>query len=314
MAGIGKTLDSLRPSRFESDRLILALAISLAAHLIVFGGYEFGKEFNLWQRLHLRQKKIASQAQPIVQNAEPEIFMEVNQPSTEAPQNAKYYSDKNSRAASKEPGDSNIPKLNGTQTDFMKVENAPRPQFSKEQPQSPSEEQVAKNETQPQSLQAGDWSRAKPQDSPDQKYNSLQPRPRTLAQARAQMQIFPGVQSRNDGGTPRVNIDPGFDVKATQFGDYDERFIEAVTQRWYDLLGSQGYALDRVGKVTLRFHLNYDGRITDMEVLENTVGELLGDYCQDAVTDPAPFEQWPSDMRRMVGANFRELTFTFYYY
>jgi hypothetical protein len=87
-----------------------------------------------------------------------------------------------------------------------------------------------------------------------------------------------------------------------------------VTQRWYDLLGSQGYALDRVGKVTLRFHLNYDGRITDMEVLENTVGELLGDYCQDAVTDPAPFEQWPSDMRRMVGANFRELTFTFYYY
>jgi len=66
--------------------------------------------------------------------------------------------------------------------------------------------------------------------------------------------------------------------------------------------------------VTLRFHLNYDGRITDMEVLENNVGDLLGYVCQKAIEDPAPFAAWPSDMRRMVGMNYREITFTFYYY
>ena len=80
------------------------------------------------------------------------------------------------------------------------------------------------------------------------------------------------------------------------------------------MLDSQKFALDRNGKVTLRFHLNYDGTITDMQIVENTVGDLLGYVCRNAVTDPSPFEPWPSDMRRMVGANFREITFTFYYY
>jgi hypothetical protein len=60
--------------------------------------------------------------------------------------------------------------------------------------------------------------------------------------------------------------------------------------------------------------LNYDGTITDMSVLQNTVGDLLGYVCQKAVTDPAPFALWPSEMRRDIGKNYREITFTFYYY
>ena len=28
----------------------------------------------------------------------------------------------------------------------------------------------------------------------------------------------------------------------------------------------------------------------------------------------APFGKWPPDMARMIGANYREITFTFYYY
>jgi len=66
--------------------------------------------------------------------------------------------------------------------------------------------------------------------------------------------------------------------------------------------------------VTLRFHLNYDGSIADMKVLENTVGDVLGYVCQKAVTDPAPFSPWPGEMRRLIGENYREITFTFYYY
>jgi hypothetical protein len=72
--------------------------------------------------------------------------------------------------------------------------------------------------------------------------------------------------------------------------------------------------MDRTGKVMLRFHLNYDGTITEMTVLENTVGDLLGYVCQKAINDPAPFKPWPEDMRRLVGQNYREITFTFYYY
>jgi len=48
--------------------------------------------------------------------------------------------------------------------------------------------------------------------------------------------------------------------------------------------------------------------------LENTVGELLGYVCAESVSEAAPFGKWPADMKRMINANFREITFTFYYY
>jgi len=118
---------------------------------------------------------------------------------------------------------------------------------------------------------------------------------------------------KQDGGVSR-RLESSLDVKATKFGQYDSDFVAAVTYRWYSLLDSQQFALDRTGKVTLRFHLNYDGTITDMTVLQNTVGDLLGYVCQKAINDPAPYKPWPEEMHREIGANYREITFTFYYY
>jgi hypothetical protein len=119
---------------------------------------------------------------------------------------------------------------------------------------------------------------------------------------------------QQSGGVRHAALVPSLDVRATPFGAYDAAFIQAVTQRWYDLLDSRQFARDRTGKVVLRFHLNYDGRVSDMEVEQNTVGDLLSYVCQKAVTDPAPYAQWPTDMRAMVGLDYREITFTFYYY
>jgi hypothetical protein len=41
---------------------------------------------------------------------------------------------------------------------------------------------------------------------------------------------------------------------------------------------------------------------------------LLGHVCENAINDPAPFAKWSDEMRRLVGQNYREITFTFYYY
>jgi hypothetical protein len=319
MAGAVEKVDSLRLNRFESKRLAWALALSLALHFFVWGGYELGKKTGLWQRLHwparlhLAQKK----SPPPVQESEPAMFLDVNpdQATPDAPKDAKYYSSKNSRAANPDADrDSNQPKLTGRQTDVPKTRDVPRTRNAT--PQPPPELQPQK-ETQPARPESaglpGDTKLAKLDTSPE-KNDATPDRPRTLKQARAQQSnLFPSMEMQQDGGTRRMALQPSFDAKATPFGDYDRRFIDAVTQRWYDLLDSQKFAQDRSGKVTLRFHLNYDGTISNMEVLENTVGDLLGYVCQEAVTDPT-FEPWPSDMRRMVGANFREIVFTFYYY
>jgi len=112
----------------------------------------------------------------------------------------------------------------------------------------------------------------------------------------------------------RQALVPSLDVMSTPFGAYDEAIYEAVAQHWWDLLDSRQFASDRTGKVCVYFHLNYDGSVTDLEIRDNTVGDLLGLVCRDAIEGSAPFAPWPSDMRRMVGRNYREITFTFYYY
>jgi len=310
MAQTANRLESLQFSRRETGRLALALALSLALHLLVWGAYETGKQFHVWQRLpRLTWLQPAPKMLPPVQKPEsPLEFVMVDQPSTEAPQNAKFYSSQNSRAANPDANrDANVPKLNGTQTDVPKTETVPKPDFNKLQP-APKPMNPEPAQPKP-AVEPGDLTLGKPQEQ-------TPPRPRTIQEALAQMQPHrsPGVAMKQDGGVPNVKLSASFDVKATPFGEYDSEFVDAVTYRWYSLLDSQQFALDRTGKVMLRFHLNYDGTITEMTVLENTVGDLLGYVCQKAINDPAPFKPWPEDMRRLVGANYREITFTFYYY
>ncbi|MGH7950943.1 MAG: hypothetical protein ACREFE_03345 [Limisphaerales bacterium] len=310
MAGTGKKFDSLRLNRFYGERLALALAISLAAHLLGWGGYEANKYFGWSQRLHwpvwLHRAAKIKQPPPVQNNDQQLTFIEVEQPAAEAPKNAKFYSSQNSRAANpKTDQDTGQPKLNGEQTEVAKTKTVTHPDFNKLQPApAPSANEPQKPRP---AVHPGDLAFVKPEELQKPQ------RPRTVRQARA-LNHLPGLKMRQDGGVHRVALEPSFDAKATPFGQYDAALVEAVTQHWYDLLDSQRFAMDRTGKVTLQFHLNYDGSISDVKVLENTVGDLLGYVCRDAITEPAPFAPWPEDMRRMVGKNYREITFTFYYY
>jgi|ERR1039458_990069 hypothetical protein len=96
------------------------------------------------------------------------------------------------------------------------------------------------------------------------------------------------------------------------FKDYDIAFRDSVMHQWGTLLDRN--KRDRIGKVVLQFRLNYDGSITDMKILEDGVGAKQVAICQKAVLTSAPFPHWPEDMIRMVGANYRVITYTFNYY
>jgi hypothetical protein len=319
MVETANRLESLQFNRRETGRLALALALSLAAHLFAWGCYQAGKEFGVWQRMpQLAWLQPAPKMIPPAQKPEPPLeFVMVEQPSTETPENTRYYSSQNSRAANPDANrNANVPKLNGTQTDVPKIETVPKPDPNKLQPApKPMNPEPAQSAQPTPAIEPGDLSLGKPQDSQTLQ-EQTPPRPRTIQQALAQSQPhrLPGVEMKQDGGVHQVALSASFDVKASPFGQYDSEFVDAVTYRWYALLDSQQFALDRTGKVMLRFHLNYDGTITDMAVLQNTVGDLLGYVCQKAINDPAPFKPWPEEMRRLVGANYREITFTFYYY
>jgi hypothetical protein len=322
--------ESLRMDRLEYSRLAWALGVSFVIHLFAYGGYEIGRQYELWQALHLPAwlQKVALLAVPKDAKQErlpeeaPLVYVDVSpqQATTEAPRNAQYYASRNSQAANPDADqDTGIPKINGTQTQVPKTEDTPDLPLDKLQPAVPSRpdpEQAAEQAKPELPMPPGDLAMAIPDAHlrPDPG-TAEQSRPRTIKEAllRQSRNQRVGEKMKQDGGVRQRLQMTSLDAKGTLFGQYDEDLIEAVQSRWYDLLRNVSFDGYRRGLVRVEFHLYYDGRVTDMKVLDNSVGEMLGLLCQKAVLDPAPFEKWPREMRLMVDKDYRQLRFTFYY-
>lgn len=311
---------SLRPGRLELSRLGWALGISIAIHLAGFGGYEIAKVvLPAWAERFAILAELMRRAQPPKTPPPPEaepplVFVEVNpqSASADAPKDTKFYSDRNSLAANPEPDrDTAVPKISGTQTEIPKTEDTLRPSADRLQPDLTPPERA--KPAQP----PGDLAMVKPDVNlhPDTG-TAEQTRPRTITEAKMrqpQQQKIIAPKMKQDGGVNRPRLEASFDAKGTAFGAYDAEFIEAVQQHWYDLLDRYNYAFDRSGRVVLKFRLNPDGRITDMEVVDQNVGETLTFLCKRAVQDPSKYREWPREMRLMVNKEYREIQFVFYY-
>lgn len=312
MAESGDRLGSLRPGRMQGERILLALAVSLFIHTLIWAGYELNRDLHWMPRAPFLAAKQVQLAQ-VQRYQEPIEFVMVESPSAEAPAHPKYISNKNSVATdNSQKKDSENPQLNGRQTDVPKTEDELRAQIAREQAAAALRQASAsegKGESKP-AQSTGELTLGRPDNATQPRE---QPRPRTLKEAYRELAArFPGMTMKEDGSAQRKARVPAFDVKVTGFGDYDERFVETVSQNWWNLLDSRQFGLDRTGKVVLLFRLNYDGSISQLRVGENTVGDLLGYVCEKAVLDGAPYERWTEDMRLKLG-DYTEVQFTFDY-
>jgi len=320
MSGNGSyKLDSLRPNRFQSERILLALAISLFIHVLIFGAYELNRELHWLSRLNWLEQAKKYQPKQVQQYAEPIEFVTVANPSTEAPAKPKYISNKNSVAADdSETKKSENPQLNGKQDDVPQTVDQMRTQIIKEQQQpSPAPQPTSSSQASAESKPAvtpGDLTMGKPNDSTQQQQQQEPPRPRTIKDALAQQMAshMPSMTMKQEGGARRHSQRASFDVVVTGFGDYDERFSGAVSRNWWNLLDSQRFAGDRAGKVVLLFNLNYDGRISDLKVAEDHVGPLYSYVCEEALLQGAPYERWSEEMRLKLGDSI-QVQFSFFY-
>ena len=325
--------------------LLLAFCLSLCIHMGLYVGWKLGKRFDWWQYHSAFLQKFLPKPTSLPRFVElkksppspekrqvPMSFVEVDpaQAAAEPPKESEFYSTANTLAANPDPRlDTPVPKFDGTQEKMVRIMDNNKPQPKLLQPSAPKEtpppENVEAPAPKPRANETkGDLELAKinsvtlrPPEKGEEAPEREPPkpahvRPRTIAQALQQSPALVGQKMKQQGGVRRNSLQSSLDVKASPFGNYDAAFILAVQQRWFDLLEEHQFA-PRTGKVVLDFRLTHDGRITDMNVHDNTVGELLGWICQKAVQDPVPFAKWPLDMRRMVGADFREVRFTFYY-
>ena len=329
MTAPGNSNASLRFERVEFSRLGWAFAVSLALHLACWGIYSGGKKLGVWEKMHLPAwvqrltqplaKILKTEPKPLFQEQEPPLmFVNVNPVTAtpEPPEKAKFYSNRNSKAANPDPANENDPKLSGAQEFVPETETTPKNSFDRLRPVAPEATPQTPEGPKPKPKQSpGDLALAKPETNPNTEDKEPQKeRPRRLSQVDPSKLNRPPSQMMKQKGGVRAQLDaPSLDTKSTVTGNYDWLFIQAVKSRWLDLLAERDYqAAD--GYVRLRFKLHYDGRITDMSVQENKVSETLCLLCQKAVLDPAPFDKWTTEMRRTIANEYRDITFTFIYY
>ena len=326
---------TLRWSRREWSRLLRAFGLSVLLHLLLYGAHVLARywqvppDFLLPAKLrhtHQLQQAIAARREALERAETPLIFVEVSphQASEEPPPETQFYSDRHSRAANPEADqDTGVPKITGTQDQVPKTEDVPRVEIFETlqpavtAPQSAETPAPAPPEAEPALPRpAGDLAVGRPEwaQRPGEA-ETPRPRPRTLAEARARQAptALPGEKMRQDGGVKHRLEFAALDVRATPFGDYDAAFVRAVAERWYALLEAKRYAGYQRGRVVLRFVLHSDGRVTDLQVIESTVGLDLSLICEMAVLDPAPYAPWPWELRRLVEGGQRRVQFTFYY-
>lgn len=327
----------------QRRRLSKALLASVLIHLALLGLWQVGKHYDWWSAaalpdwlrpLLLRTPLAKPPLQnPAISQPKPEpqlVFVDVD-PSLatpEAPPDAKYYSSQSTRAANPEAVtiETGQPLIDGTQTrvpkTFDTLRPAPPQAVVQPQPETPEPAKEELNPAQPGSQRTeGNTmiAKAQPQAAPrtdkragEGQESEKRERPRTLLAAKMQKGMIQGEKMRQTGGTQRRGT-VALDVKGTPFGAYDAAIVAAIQKRWYDLLDERSTGVERAGKVIVEFRLNHTGTVNDVRVNETTVGDYLALLCQKAIEDPAPYPQWPSDMRRLNRSDFREVRFTFYY-
>lgn len=263
----------------------------------------------------------------------------------EAPKDAKYNSTANTLAANPNPAKDALlePRIEGFRDDSLKTFDTRRP-VEKPQPaqpvqaddtetvvapvQAPQPAQQAREAQEERGVRPGETliakvdprsDRLKPEEG--QTAQAAQPaqaeqRPRykKVAEARRDKGMLVGERMKLNGNVARTGIDSSLDVKASPLGDYNYRLVQAVQERWYQLLDERKFALERSGKVVVRFNLHPDGTVSEVRTSESTVGDSLSFLCELAIMQPAPFGKWPSEVRRLVGRDVLEVTFTFNYY
>jgi hypothetical protein len=329
--------------RAGQRRLFVAIfAISISLHVAAWSFYQFGSRHGWWTRSHipnwfqqqlaklpaplLKPKLLAKALQP-QQKSVPTIFVDVTQPSVEPPKKeTHFYGTADAQAANAEiKNKSELPNIDGRQDKVPRTvdaEKSPAKPLEPSPPKPKSEEAQTEQKPRPKESQPpGDLAILRPQDvtrrdtgkSANEKGEAAtetHPRPRKLSEVKNNAALRSDKMNQS-GGVNKLALSSSFDVKKSVFGDYDREFIDAVQQRW-DYLFEQIHTFHE-GRVVLEFQLHYDGRISDMKVVETNVGELLTVICEKAILDPAPYAKWPMEMRREVQKDHRDVTFTFHY-
>jgi hypothetical protein len=88
--------------------------------------------------------------------------------------------------------------------------------------------------------------------------------------------------------------------------------MEAIQIQWDRILIESRTEPPSNTVVTVKFTLDFHGKVTSIVDIKNTSDEQGKQSCLDAITTTAPYGEWTDDMIATLGSS-QELTFQFYY-
>ncbi len=101
-------------------------------------------------------------------------------------------------------------------------------------------------------------------------------------------------------------------IHASEFGEYEQRLLEAISYRWQLLSQRLGQSLS-AGEIIIKYTLNKDGTITDLKVEKYTTSYSVALICSDAVASQSPQPKWSNGMITKFGDK-KQMAVKFIYY
>ena len=101
------------------------------------------------------------------------------------------------------------------------------------------------------------------------------------------------------------------DATFSEFGEYEQQFYAALQLGWYQEIEFH-QPMDTASSVAVRFTMQADGTIHDIDVVQSNASPLATLLCESALAKRSPFRSWTKEMIAVFGTE-RTLTIRFNY-
>lgn len=137
------------------------------------------------------------------------------------------------------------------------------------------------------------------------------PRPRPTLSPRT-TRARPAPLMNNEVGSKNIGA-AAYSAKWSSYAEYLQKLIDTVQVQW-ERINDQTRTYPSAGtQVRVVFRINKEGEIYEITKADGSASQNAVAACIGAITDRAPYGEWPQEMINVLGES-QEITFTFYYY
>jgi hypothetical protein len=318
------------PPRWNSTAVALAVACTLLVHLLLlkFGPRVLEHTMPVVPATGTPHpgEMLVIQLQP---EQQPPRFIEVNPNAPiNPPDEAEFFGARDQRAASEEivEGPEDAPLVRGDSPESQKIlpgsipeelpEETPAPQAPIEAPGIAAQPTPQESNPLPPAVIEGTGIGATPLPPavqaapPPGPIPSLPDANRPPAPRPRLMDVLPGEVRPMPGGAQQSGM-TAVNARFNDYGEYQRRMWEAIVLEWHRLARGASDSLVFPSELIIRFRINQEGELKDMEVLRSDAGIIGTLVVREAIFSRSPFGPFTEEMRRVLNeeeefvANFR---------